>query len=121
MLSLRYPDDRADLVSLQPSRPKTQGAFFRDCWYARAMPAKTPNASRRIHCAMDIKSPAVGKVLRLSVESGAQVARGDEVMVIESMKVEIPVKAPANGRIAEFRVKPGDQIQRNFVLAVLES
>jgi biotin carboxyl carrier protein len=42
-------------------------------------------------------------------------------MVIESMKVEIPVKAPANGRIAEFRVKPGDQIQRNFVLAVLES
>ena len=70
---------------------------------------------------MDIKSPAVGKVLRLSVESGAQVARGDEVMVIESMKVEIPIKAPANGRIAEFRVKPGDQIQRNFILAVLDA
>jgi biotin carboxyl carrier protein len=44
---------------------------------------------------MDIKSPAVGKVLRLSVENGAQVERGDELMVIESMKVEIPVKAPA--------------------------
>jgi biotin carboxyl carrier protein len=70
---------------------------------------------------MDIKSPAVGKVLRLSVESGAKVARGDEVMVIESMKVEIPVKAPASGRIMEFRVKPGDQIQRNFVLAVIEA
>ncbi len=70
---------------------------------------------------MDIKSPAVGKVLRLSVESGTQVARGDEVMVIESMKVEIPVKAPANGRIMEFRVKPGDQIQRNSVLAVIEA
>jgi biotin carboxyl carrier protein len=84
------------------------------------MPAKTPRASRRIHCAMDIKSPAVGKVLRLSVESGAPVVRGDELMVIESMKVEIPVKAPANGRVAEFRVKPGDQIQRNFVIAVLE-
>jgi len=70
---------------------------------------------------MDIKSPAVGKVLRLSVASGTQVARGDELMVIESMKVEIPVKAPANGRIAEFRVKPGDQIQRNFVLAVLDA
>ena len=69
---------------------------------------------------MDIKSPAVGKVLRLSVKSGAPVVRGDELMVIESMKVEIPVKAPANGRVAEFRVKPGDQIQRNFVIAVLE-
>jgi biotin carboxyl carrier protein len=71
--------------------------------------------------AMEIKSPAVGKVLRLSDVSGAQVARGDEVMVIESMKVEIPVKAPAAGRIAEFRVKPGDQIQRNVVLAILEA
>ncbi len=70
---------------------------------------------------MEIKSPSVGKVLRLSVEPGAQVARGDEVMVIESMKVEIPIKATAAGRIKEFRVKPGDQIQRNFALAVLET
>lgn len=70
---------------------------------------------------MDIKSPAVGKVLRLSVEQGAQVARGDELMVIESMKVEIPIKAPAAGRVAAFRVKAGDQIQRHVVLAVIES
>lgn len=70
---------------------------------------------------MDIKSPAVGKVLRLTVASGAQVARGDELMVIESMKVEIPVKAPASGRLVEFRVKPGDQIQRNSVIAVIEA
>ena len=70
---------------------------------------------------MEIKSPAVGKVLRLSVDAGAQVARGDEVMVIESMKVEIPIKSPATGRVKEFRVKAGDQIQRNFVLAVLDS
>ena len=70
---------------------------------------------------MDIKSPAVGKVLRLSVEVGEQVARGDEVMVVESMKVEIPIKSPAAGRVKEFRVKPGDQIQRNFVLAVIEA
>ncbi len=70
---------------------------------------------------MEIKSPAVGKVLRLSVDAGAQVARGDEVMVIESMKVEIPIKSPAAGRLREFRVKAGDQIQRNFVLAVVDA
>lgn len=69
---------------------------------------------------MDIKSPSVGKVLRLSVEAGAQVARGDELMVIESMKVEIPIKATSSGRVA-FRVKPGEQIQRNVVLAVIEA
>ena len=48
---------------------------------------------------MEIKSPSVGKVLRLSLEAGAQVARGTEVMVIESMKVEIPIKASAPGRL----------------------
>ena len=70
---------------------------------------------------MELKSPSVGKVLRMSVEAGAQVARGDEVMVIESMKVEIPIKAAAAGRVKEFRVKPGDQIQRHAVLAIIET
>ena len=46
---------------------------------------------------MDLKSPAVGKVLRVNVEVGALLARGEEIMVIESMKVEIPIKAPAAG------------------------
>lgn len=69
---------------------------------------------------MDVKSPAVGKVLRVSVEIGAEVARGAELMVIESMKVEIPIKAGVAGRVRELRVKAGDQIQRNMVLAVIE-
>jgi acetyl-CoA carboxylase biotin carboxyl carrier protein len=69
---------------------------------------------------MEIKSPSVGKVLRLSIEAGAQVARGTELMVIESMKVEIPIKSNVAGSLKEFRVKPGDQIQRNAVLAVVE-
>ena len=70
---------------------------------------------------MEVKSPSVGKVLRLTVEAGDQVARGDELMVIESMKVEIPIKAAGAGRLKEFRVKPGDQIQRNAVLAIIET
>lgn len=69
---------------------------------------------------MDIKSPAVGKVLRLIVDAGAQVARGDELMVIESMKVEIPIKAPSAGRLREFRVRIGEQIQRGAVLAIID-
>ncbi len=70
---------------------------------------------------MELKSPSVGKVLRCSVAEGAQVSRGQEVMVIESMKVEIPIKATVAGRVKEFRVRPGDQIQRNAVLALIES
>lgn len=69
---------------------------------------------------MDLKSPAVGKVLRVMVEPGVQVSRGEEIMVVESMKVEIPIKATAAGHIKELRVKVGDQVQRNAVLAVIE-
>ena len=70
---------------------------------------------------MDLKSPAVGRVLRMSVAVGAEVKRGDELMVIESMKVEIPIKANASGRIGELRVKVGDQVQRNTVLASIDT
>ncbi len=69
---------------------------------------------------MEIRSPSVGKVLRLSVEPGAHVERGQEILVIESMKVEIPVKATAAGRLKTFRVRAGDQIQRGSVLAAIE-
>jgi len=79
-----------------------------------------PGSLERNRSEMDLKSPAVGKVLRVIVEPGAPVARGDEIMVIESMKVEIPIKANATGRIKELHVKPGDQVQRNAVLVVIE-
>lgn len=69
---------------------------------------------------MELKSPAVGKVLRIFAAAGDEVRRGDELMVIESMKVEIPIKANGDGRVDEVRVKVGDQVQRNMVLAVIE-
>jgi biotin carboxyl carrier protein len=70
---------------------------------------------------MEIRSPSVGKVLRVEVEAGAEVKRGAEVIVIESMKVEIPIKSPMDGRIKEVRVKAGDHIQRNHVLAIVDA
>jgi biotin carboxyl carrier protein len=56
----------------------------------------------------------------LAVAVGAQVERGEEVMVIESMKVEIPIKAGIAGQVKEINVKVGDQVQRNRVLAKIE-
>jgi len=69
---------------------------------------------------MELRSPGVGKVLRLAVALGAQVERGEELMVIESMKVEIPIKATAAGRVKEIHVKVGDQVQRHGVLVKIE-
>jgi len=69
---------------------------------------------------MELRSPGVGRVLRMAVEVGAQVERGAELMVIESMKVEIPIKASAAGRVKELHVKVGDHVQRNRILAKIE-
>jgi len=63
----------------------------------------------------------VGRVLRTAVVVGATVERGDELMVIESMKVEIPIKANASGHVREVHVKVGDHVQRNRVLVKIEA
>ncbi|MGH8012472.1 MAG: acetyl-CoA carboxylase biotin carboxyl carrier protein subunit [Candidatus Binataceae bacterium] len=69
---------------------------------------------------MELRSPAVGKVLRMSVEVGAAVERGQELMVVESMKVEIPIKANGAGCVKQLMVKVGDLVSRHRPLAIIE-
>ena len=52
---------------------------------------------------------------------GAKVATGDPVVVIEAMKMEIPVEAPADGTITEVLVAEGDLVQQDDPVAVLEA
>jgi biotin carboxyl carrier protein len=47
------------------------------------------------------------------------VAEGDDLVILESMKMEIPVVAPVAGRVAEVRVAPDDQVQEGDVVAVI--
>ena len=70
---------------------------------------------------MVLVAPLPGTVSEVKAKKGDTVAAGDVVLVIESMKVEIPIKSNAAGRLKEFRVKEGDQIQRNAVLAIVEA
>lgn len=68
----------------------------------------------------NVNSPAVGRVVEVLVEIGALVALGDELVVIESMKVEIPVVAPAAGRVTELVVQVGTQMQVGDRVAVIQ-
>ena len=67
----------------------------------------------------EVRSPGVGKVIEILVTPGAQVSAGDEVIVIESMKVEIPVTAPHAGRVGQIVVAPGDQVQADDLLLTI--
>ncbi len=69
---------------------------------------------------MDVKSPMVGKIIEVVVEPGIAVEADDDLVIIESMKMEIPVAAPQAGTVREVRVSSGDTVQEGDVLLVLD-
>jgi propionyl-CoA carboxylase alpha chain len=66
-------------------------------------------------------APMPGVVARISVAAGESVEVGQEVLVVESMKMEHAVRAPATGVVAAIRVEAGSQVEAGTVLAVLET
>ena len=68
----------------------------------------------------EVKSPLPGTVVRMSVQPGDEVAAGDELLVIEAMKMETPVKAEKAGTVVEFLVEPKDVITADQAIVVIE-
>ena len=69
---------------------------------------------------LEIASELVAGVLEVDVAVGDHVEAGDTVVLLESMKMEIPVLAERAGTVSEVRVAPGDVVQDGSVLVVLE-
>jgi acetyl-CoA carboxylase biotin carboxyl carrier protein len=68
----------------------------------------------------EIKAELVGNVWKIVAKPGDSVEEDDTLLILESMKMEIPVLAPRAGKIAEIRVKETDVVKEGQVLAVLE-
>jgi biotin carboxyl carrier protein len=68
---------------------------------------------------VSVRAPSVGKVVEILVAVGDHVAAGQEVAVIESMKVEIPVVAERAGTVAAIPVSAGETVQAGQVLLAL--
>lgn len=62
-----------------------------------------------------------GTIFELLVEQGDDVEEGDELVILESMKMEIPIEAPMAGSVAQVHIAQGDQVQEGDVLVTLES
>jgi acetyl-CoA carboxylase biotin carboxyl carrier protein len=67
-----------------------------------------------------VEAQIAGNVWKIEAEVGARVDPDDTLLVIESMKMEIPVESPCAGRVAEIRVREGDSIEEGAILAVIE-
>ncbi len=70
---------------------------------------------------MDIVASMSGTVFRVLVNSGDEVSGGDEVIILESMKMEIPIIAEEGGKVEQVLVQEGDFVQEGQTVVTLKS
>jgi acetyl-CoA carboxylase biotin carboxyl carrier protein len=68
----------------------------------------------------DLEAHITGTVWKIEVKVGDQVDEGDTLVILESMKMEMPVEAEDPGKVAEIRCEEGQSVSEGDVLVVLE-
>lgn len=63
-----------------------------------------------------VKAPMPGLVLNVMVNEGARVAKGENLLILEAMKMENMIKSPAEGLIKKISVAKGDKVEKNAIL-----
>jgi len=67
----------------------------------------------------DVEAQITGNVWKIEKAVGDTVEEEDVILILESMKMEIPVEAPCEGRLSEIRVSEGENVEEGAVLAVI--
>jgi acetyl-CoA carboxylase biotin carboxyl carrier protein len=68
----------------------------------------------------DVTAPMAGKIIEVKIEVGAAVNENDELIILEAMKMEMPIVASASGTVKEVKCKKGDSVGADDVLVVIE-
>ena len=86
---------------------------------AAAAPAPAAPAAPASTGATTISAPMPGTILKVNVQNGASVKKGDVLMVLEAMKMENEIMAPADGVVASVNVQSGASVEAGTVLCTL--
>ena len=86
----------------------------------KAAPAAAAPAARVGAGSVKVNASVPGKVLRVEASVGQSVKAGDNIVILESMKMEIPVVAPQDGTIASIDVSEGAAVENGDVLATMD-
>ncbi len=98
-------------VAAAPAAPKAAPK-------AAPAPAAAPAAGGAAG-SVKIEAGAAGKVFKIEANVGQAVKKGDAVVIVEAMKMEIPVVAPQDGTVASINVAVGDAVEAGALLATL--
>lgn len=86
----------------------------------KAAPAAAPKAAPAAGAgSVEVKASVPGKVFKIEAAAGTAVKTGDPIVILEAMKMEIPVVAPQDGTVASINVSVGDAIENGDVLATM--
>lgn len=69
----------------------------------------------------EVKSEIAGKVWKIEAPAGTQVSEDDPIVILESMKMEIPVNAPAGGKVVEILVAEEEMVEEDQPVAIIET
>ena len=84
----------------------------------KAAPAAAPAAAGAAG-GVKVEAGAAGKIFKIEASVGQAVKKGDTVVILEAMKMEIPVVAPQDGTVASINVAVGDAVEAGAVLATM--
>ena len=108
----------APVAAKAPAAPKAAPKAPAAPKAAPKAPAAAPKASDAAG-SIKVEAGAAGKIFKVEASVGQAVKKGDAVIILEAMKMEIPVVAPEDGTVASIDVAVGDTVEAGAVLATL--
>jgi len=93
--------------------------FWRGCVYRLEVAGAGGRAAHRHHSG-GLEAPMPGRVIALKVVPGQKVTKGEELLVVEAMKMENAIRAPRDGVVKALAAKLGDMVAQGVVLVELE-
>ena len=94
--------------------------FWRGAAYVLHEETEAYRAAHRAHAAGGLEAPMPGKVIAVKVKAGDAVTRGQELLVVEAMKMENAIRAPRDGKIKSVSAKVGDSVAPGTVLVEMD-
>ena len=109
-------DGRTDLVYVA-GKPPQQWAFWNGHVYRGSQKeAITRRGASRSDTPQSITAPMPATVVKVLVQPGASVKKGETVVILEAMKMELPIRAPADGTVLSVRCRERELVQPDTVL-----
>ena len=82
--------------------------------------ADAPGAARGADLGMEVRAEVIGSLWRIVAEVGQRVEEDETIMVLESMKMEIPVTSPISGTVTAILAIKGEVVQEGQTVAIVE-